>query len=121
MTFTSTTPTTPGFYAWKPDKRDWFPALYHVFSESGRLVARNQKLAEYEPYEPIPNTGLWCRLVPAEEVVKLNTEIKLLMEIVEGVRCERWNSNGRRLKDTPEWCAFYVAYSRANRIAEGLD
>ena len=39
-------------------------------------------------------------------------EIGALMEIVEGVRGERWAANGRRLVDTPEWCALYVAWRR---------
>ena len=34
--------------------------------------------------------------------------IESLMEIVEGVRNERWASDGRRLKDTPEWCRLYT-------------
>ena len=40
-----------------------------------------------------------------------------LNEIVEGVRNVRWASPSgsldysRRLKDTPEWCAFYCALS----------
>ena len=41
-------------------------------------------------------------------------EAKNLVEIVEGVRCVRWNNNGFRLKDTPEWCAFYVAFNKAS-------
>lgn len=35
-----------------------------------------------------------------------------LIEIVEGVRSERWSANGVRLKDTSEWCKLYVATRR---------
>jgi len=38
-----------------------------------------------------------------------------LMEIVEGARSERWNVNGFRLKDTPEWVQFYVSFRKAKR------
>jgi hypothetical protein len=42
---------------------------------------------------------------------RLINSISDLMEIVEGVRNERWqDERGRRLKDTREWCAFYVAF-----------
>jgi hypothetical protein len=35
-----------------------------------------------------------------------------LIEIVEGVQNKRWmDERGFRLKDTKEWCAFYVACS----------
>ena len=42
---------------------------------------------------------------------KLEACSDALNGIVEGVRNERWASEGRRLKDTPEWCAFYCAIS----------
>jgi chromosome segregation ATPase len=38
-----------------------------------------------------------------------------LMEIVEGARSKRWNVNGFRLKDTPEWVQFYVSFRKAKR------
>jgi hypothetical protein len=43
-----------------------------------------------------------------------------LCEIVEGIRSphDSWRSThfcGRRLKDTPEWCAFYVALQKCQR------
>jgi len=44
---------------------------------------------------------------------KLEACCVALNEIVEGVRNERWASEGRRLKDTPEWCAFYCAVKDA--------
>ncbi len=36
-----------------------------------------------------------------------------MLEIVEGVRSDRWHYDGFRLKDTPEWVGFYVAARRA--------
>jgi hypothetical protein len=36
-----------------------------------------------------------------------------LIEIVEGIRGDRWAFNGFRLKDTPEWCVFYAALAQA--------
>ena len=42
-----------------------------------------------------------------------------LMQIVEGVRSQRWVGDlGGRLKDTPEWCRFYVARCAVNRAQE---
>jgi hypothetical protein len=46
---------------------------------------------------------------------KLLTAAKKLNEIVEGTRNERWAADGKRLKDTPEWCAFYVALNACTR------
>jgi hypothetical protein len=42
------------------------------------------------------------------------------MEIVEGVRGERWTVNGRRLVDTPEWCDLYVAWCNLRNCAPAL-
>lgn len=39
-----------------------------------------------------------------------------MKEIVEGARNERWAADGRRLKDTPEWCALYCALSEPNVV-----
>lgn len=68
MTFTTTPPTTPGFYAWRETKQ--FPEkLIRVRYETEFGVSL---LACYEPC--IMGTkveklgGEWCRLVPAEEV-----------------------------------------------------
>lgn len=44
--------------------------------------------------------------------LKLADAAEKLMEIVEGVRIERWTGDrGQRLTDTIEWCAFYNAYT----------
>lgn len=45
----------------------------------------------------------------------LEASLKLI-EIVEGVRNDRWCSpGGKRLKDTPEWVEFYLATSPFRR------
>ena len=36
-----------------------------------------------------------------------------LIEIVECVSSERWNVDGFRLKDTPEWVEFYVTVRKS--------
>lgn len=47
---------------------------------------------------------------PRTPLDQLVETAKQLREIVEGVRNERWSAPGAgRLKDTKEWCAFYVA------------
>jgi hypothetical protein len=46
---------------------------------------------------------------------ELHVAVEDLMQIVEGVRGERWSANGRRLVDTPEWCRLYVARCAINR------
>lgn len=37
-----------------------------------------------------------------------------LNSIVEGIPSVRWAHDGRRLKDSKEWCAFYCALSSVN-------
>lgn len=50
---------------------------------------------------------------------ELHGATEALMEIVEGVRSQRWVGDfGGRLKDTPEWCRFYVARCAVNRAAD---
>lgn len=48
----------------------------------------------------------------------LNASLKLL-EIVEGVKNERWAANGVRLKDTPEWVEFYLSVNPFRSDSEG--
>jgi hypothetical protein len=50
-----------------------------------------------------------------ERTKRLEEAGDALMEIVEGARSERWNVNGFRLKDTPEWVQFYVSFRKAKR------
>lgn len=55
---------------------------------------------------------------------KLEACAVALNEIVDGVRNVRWASPSgsldysRRLKDTPEWCAFYCALSDLKETAQ---
>ncbi len=58
-------------------------------------------------------TDVWMDIKPADrELIRRSPELMAaledLMQIVEGVRNERWAADGRRLKDTPEWCRLYV-------------
>lgn len=56
--------------------------------------------------------------IKAKEVRELIDSAEDLIEIVEGVRCQEWRSRngfGDKLKDTKEWCAFYVALNNALR------
>lgn len=55
--------------------------------------------------------------IKASEVKKLINCSEDLIEIVEGVSCQPWRSavTGERLKDTSEWCDFYVALKRVLR------
>lgn len=56
------------------------------------------------------------RALKAEQRGELIPEASKLIEIVEGVRSQRWVGDvGGRLKDTHEWCAFYVAFNRVGR------
>lgn len=56
---------------------------------------------------------------PEEVAEKWNSrampEVAAVMEIVEGCLGQQWSANGRRLVDTPEWCALYVAWRRATK------
>jgi len=74
MTFTSTPPTTTGFYAWK--------AREDISDEDvrGRRLIVLKKCTfkgvvdELSYEEPSEIKGLWCRLVPAEELEKAYAE-----------------------------------------------
>ena len=64
MNFTTTPPTTPGFYAWKLFVREianpcWVTTDGESYWRDGKYPATN---------------GYWCRLVPAEEVEKAYKE-----------------------------------------------
>lgn len=41
-----------------------------------------------------------------------------LMDIVEGVQNIRWQFEGRRLVDTPQWCDLYCAWCAEKRKQE---
>lgn len=57
------------------------------------------------------DTDLVCGEEPKENHPKYIRAdlVQNLIEIVEGVRSQRWEVNGTRLKDTPEWCKLYTA------------
>lgn len=98
MNFTTTPPTTPGFYAWrscKGDDRDfcgnvWEGADGAMWASIGTRVDHVKEI-----------DGEWCRLVPAEEVEKGYKEGASLANLHQGHIDSIWN------------------YSRAKQVAEG--
>ena len=57
------------------------------------------------------------RMAVEKAFMALLRSCESLVEIVEGVRGERWEWKGKvRLKDTPEWCAFYVFVRKAEDV-----
>jgi hypothetical protein len=63
---------------------------------------------------------IWCddeaattrKLKSDAETDAVLAAVNNLVEIVEGVRSVRWAHDQLRLKDTPEWCALYSAWSK---------
>lgn len=53
-----------------------------------------------------------------DDLSKLLCSCDELMNIVEGCRGERWAAKGKRLVDTPEWCEFYVRWSKIAMAAK---
>lgn len=49
---------------------------------------------------------------------RLMTAVTGIMDIVEGVRNIRWQFEGRRLVDTPQWCDLYCAWCAEKRKQE---
>lgn len=101
MTFTTTPPTTPGFYAWKIDRKDPVTSVREIFNPcSDVLIDRGSDL------QPKDVGGLWCRLVPAEEVSFLQKRNdKLTAAIRKFVhRCEIGEIRSR--KTYAEYCAL---------------
>ena len=66
--------------------------------------------------ETTDNSKAGGRCAPAPGSERLLLAMDRLMEIVEGVKLQRWHANGRRLVDTPEWCEVYVAWCAINRM-----
>lgn len=65
MKFTASTPTEPGFYAWKADKKIKYPDVCEVANLEGdesHLICFKEGLT----LSNLPS-GLWCRLVPVDE------------------------------------------------------
>jgi hypothetical protein len=68
MTFTSTPPTTPGFYAWKSRAE---------INDIDAVVLKTRWQVNTLYAGDVPVTvlkGVWCRLLPAEEVEKAYIE-----------------------------------------------
>lgn len=97
MTFTTESPTTPGFYAWKLFDREianpcWVTTDGESYWRDGKYPATN---------------GYWCRLVPAEEVKEAFEEGWELRSGVTG-----------GLPKIP-WMESNYELSRAKQVAEG--
>jgi len=101
MTFTSTLPTQPGFYAWKPSNEPGTDRILigHVRQIAGRLLFLAHGFSRVY-VEALG--GLWCRLVPAEEINLTAMEFWML---------------GQR--NTPQADAWNN--SRAKRVADGKE
>jgi hypothetical protein len=65
--------------------------------------------------DSIPREDIKAARAELAAFMKLKAAAEHLNVIVEGVRNERWSADGRRLKDTPEWVAFYLALNEVNR------
>lgn len=61
MKFTTELPTKPGFYLWKWHENDSVELTWVTQGDGGTLWRDCGKFPA--------TTGLWCRLVPADEVV----------------------------------------------------
>lgn len=68
MTFISTPPTKPGFYAWRENK-DWDSIAMTLVEDPDDEKLGLVRVGDWEA-KPVPKSGEWCRLVPAEEVKK---------------------------------------------------
>ncbi len=58
-----------------------------------------------------------CPGSPASDNRLMNA-VTGLMDIVEGVQNIRWQFEGRRLVDTPQWCDLYCAWCAEKRKQE---
>jgi len=101
MTFTTTPPTTPGFYAFKT-------------CEEAPIVCDYFDLEMIEEVQP-NTTWLWLRLVPADEYVKKEEMEKAFEEGCDSIDTETDDNRGKQsIKD-------FWNRSRAKRIAEGKE
>ncbi len=106
MTFTKTTPTKPGFYAWRCNSNSKQTVLDVYKIGDGSLsvdfpVSRNFN-CNVEKLK-----GEWCRLVPAEEVEKLQQRNDKLSAAIKKFvhRCEIGEIRSR--KTYAEFCALH--------------
>jgi hypothetical protein len=105
MTFTTTPPTVPGFYVWKPTKDSELQAIILSYDKSLSQLCRMTDRGN----DNVPRHGEWCRLVPADEYVK--------KEEVEKAYREGWMHRDKynyRDCDT-----IFKSKSRAKQVAEG--
>ena len=65
--------------------------------------------------QPAPSETVGVKGVGMSDLLDLLASANQLNEIVEGVRETRWAFDDMRLKDTKEWCDFYVKLKRAAR------
>lgn len=94
MTFSKTPPTTPGDFAWKQDASDEEYVLAQVRTVDDVLLDESSGLP------PAEVGGLWCRLVPAEEVVNAFNEGWANREQRSGMKATReiwWAHSSARL------------------------
>jgi len=70
VNFTSDLPNKPGFYALKSDDADDAFMLVRVFDAGGQLIVQIAKDGYWNFWMRLNqfNTGLWCQLVPSEEM-----------------------------------------------------
>lgn len=97
MTFTTTPPTKPGFYAWrscKGDDRDFTGTVWRGVDELWASVEGRVDIVSNF-------SGEWCRLVPAEEVEKAYREGAHHSLLLQAEIDYEWN------------------HSRAKRVMEG--
>jgi hypothetical protein len=95
MTFTTTPPTTPGFYAWR--KHALGVPVAAIVSWNSKLSAFNCELSDASVGSVDRMNGEWCRLVPAEEVEKAIQEYATAMGQSEFIiqSADRWWNDSR--------------------------
>lgn len=101
--------------SWNLDYAFAFKLTVGELREIHQFLDRSNTVVS-QPGQPLPtgdNECVWMEIKPADrELIRRSPELMAaledLMQIVEGVRNERWAADGRRLKDTPEWCRLYV-------------
>jgi len=103
MTFISTPPTTPGFYAWRDNDVIY---LLQVNCFLGKLCSRLR--TQRVTIDTLG--GEWCRLVPAEEATKAGIEF-----FAYG------RNEGERAETDQKGFWQYYNNSRAKLIAEGKE
>ena len=96
MTFTNQVPTVPGFYAWKFREQSR-PKAFELSKIGEQLVTYDGGLIE-----PKHMGGLWCLLLPADEIEKAFREALQHFPVSETTKIVLWTD------------------SRAYKIAKGL-